>query len=303
MDGDRVFEAGARRLLERRFHATEPGHEMTRDRGRARNRFASSDTPLLVLGAVLVAFLALPLFGLVTTTSWSDFLAGLDHPIVWPALRLSVFTTVASLVVVVLFGTPLAWLLARRQGRLARLLETTVQLPIVIPPAVAGVALLLAFGRRGLAGFLYPEGFSVAFTTAAVVMAEVFVSAPFFVQAATSAFRRIDENLLLVARSFGASPLRLFVRIGLPLAAPGLIAGAAMSWARALGEFGATLMFAGNLADETQTLPLAIYTALESDLRAAQALSLVLVAVAFGLLLSVRASLSAATPVTEEART
>jgi len=124
------------------------------------------------------------------------------------------------------------------------------------------------------------------------------------VQAATSAFRRIDDDLLLVARSFGASPLRLFVRLGLPLAAPGLVAGAAMSWARALGEFGATLMFAGNLTGTTQTLPLAIYTALESDLRAAQALSLVLVAVAFGLLVGVRASLVAPTPASsEEART
>ncbi len=277
---------------------------MTRDPGRAPHRYASSDAPLFALGGVLVAFLALPFLGLVTTTSWSDFVAGLRHPIVWPALRLSIFTTVLSLFVVVLFGTPLAWLLARRRGRFSRLLETAIQLPVVIPPAVAGVALLLAFGRRGLlASLVYPEGWSVAFSTGAVVMAEVFVSAAFFVQAATSAFRRIDGNLLLVARTFGASPLRLFLRIGLPLAAPGLAAGAALSWARALGEFGATLMFAGNLAGKTQTLPLAIYTALESDLRAAQALSLVLVAVAFGLLLGVRAAVATATPASEEART
>jgi molybdate transport system permease protein len=240
----------------------------------------------------------------VTTTSWNAFVAGLAHPIVWPALRLSIVTTVLSLLVVVLFGTPLAWLLARRRGRFGRLLETAIQLPIVIPPAVAGVALLVAFGRRGLlSSLVYPEGWSVAFTMGAVVMAQVFVSAAFFVQAATSAFRRIDENLLLVARTFGASPLRLFLRIGLPLAAPGLIAGAALCWARALGEFGATLMFAGNLAGRTQTLPLAIYTALESDLRAAQALSLVLVAVAFGLLVGVRAGLATATQASEEART
>jgi molybdate transport system permease protein len=277
---------------------------MTRDPGRAPFRYARSDAPLVALAAVLVAFLALPFLGLVTTTTWTDFVAGLAHPIVWPALKLSIFTTVSSLVVVVLFGTPLAWLLARRRGRFGRLLETAIQLPIVIPPAVAGVALLLAFGRRGLlASLVYPEGWSAAFTTAAVVMAEVFVSAGFFVQAATSAFRRIDQNLLLVARTFGASPLRLFLRIGLPLAAPGLVAGAALSWARALGEFGATLMFAGNLAGTTQTLPLAIYTALESDLRAAQALSLVLVAVAFGLLLSVRAGLATATSAAEEVRT
>jgi molybdate transport system permease protein len=277
---------------------------MTRTPPRTLSRLASGDGPLFALGTMLVLFLALPFVGLVTTTSWGDFVAGLGHPLVWPALRLSLLTTIASLVVVVLFGTPLAWLFARRSGRLVRTLETATQLPVVIPPAVAGVALLLAFGRRGIANVLYPQGFSVAFTTVAVIMAEVFVSAPFFVQAATSAFRRIDDDLLLVARSFGASPLRLFLRLGLPLAAPGLVAGAAMSWARALGEFGATLMFAGNLTGTTQTLPLAIYTALESDLRAAQALSLVLVAVAFGLLVGVRVSLAA--PVSarpEEART
>jgi molybdate transport system permease protein len=276
---------------------------MTRPSKQTFLRLASGDGPLFALGTMLVLFLALPFFGLVTTTSWRDFVAGLEHPLVWPALRLSLLTTTVSLLVVVVLGTPLAWLFARRSGRFVRAIETATQLPVVIPPAVAGVALLLAFGRRGIASSLYPNDFSVAFTTAAVIMAEVFVSAPFFVQAATSAFRRIDDDLLLVARSFGASPLRLFVRLGLPLAAPGLVAGAAMSWARALGEFGATLMFAGNMTSTTQTLPLAIYTTLESDLRAAQALSLVLVAVAFGLLVGVRASLVAPRPEPgEEAR-
>jgi molybdate transport system permease protein len=276
---------------------------MTKAPRRTLQRVVTGDGALLALGTMLVLFLALPFIGLVTTTSWRDFVAGLGHPLVWPALRLSVLTSTVSLVLVVLFGTPLAWLFARREGRFVRVLETATQLPVVIPPAVAGVALLLAFGRRGIVAGLYPDDWSVAFSTAAVVMAEVFVSAPFFVQAATSAFRRIDEDLLLVGRSFGASPLRVFVRLGLPLAAPGLVAGAAMSWARALGEFGATLMFAGNLSGTTQTLPLAIYTALESDFRAAQALSLVLVAVAFGLLVGVRASFFApAARSPEEAR-
>jgi molybdate transport system permease protein len=245
---------------------------------------------LATVGGLLVAFLTVPLLSLVLATAGADFEEGLRHPLVWPALRLSLLTTWVSLIIVVLLGTPLAWTLARGRGRLARLIETSMQLPIVIPPAVAGVSLLLAFGRRGLlAGWLYPEGWSVTFTTAAVVMAEVFVSAPFFVQAAVSAFRRVDEKLLVVARTLGASPLRVFFRLALPLAAPGLMAGAAMSWARALGEFGATLMFAGNLQGVTQTLPLAIYTALEADLRAAQALSVLLVLVAFALLLFVRA--------------
>jgi len=262
---------------------------------RARWRAAAGRALLVGLGAVLVLFLLMPLFGLVVTTSWDAFVGGLRHPLVWPALRLSLMTTTISLIAVVVLGAPLAWVLARSKRRMARSIETLMQLPIVIPPAVAGVALLLAFGRRGvLAGWLYPEGWSVSLTTLAVVFAEIFVSAPFFVQTATSAFRRIDPNLILVARSGGASPLRVFASIGLPLAAHGLVAGAAMSWARSLGEFGATLMFAGNLTNKTQTLPLAIYIALESDLRAAQALSLILVAVAFALLFAVRARLPAA---------
>lgn len=255
-------------------------------------RLRTEQSALAISGGILVFFLAAPLVALIATATLASLEAGLREPLVWPALRLSLLTTTTSLVLVVIFGTPLAWTLARASGRLPRAIETVVQLPIVIPPAVAGVAMLLAFGRRGLfAGLLYPHGFSLPFTTAAVVMAEIFVSAPFFVQAATSAFRRIDPQLIVVARTFGASPLRVFSRIGLPLAAPGLVAGAALSWARALGEFGATLMFAGNLEGRTQTLPLAIYTALEIDLRAARALSVLLVGVAFALLIFVRAVL------------
>ena len=258
---------------------------------------------LVTAGGVLVAFLAVPIIALVVTSSRSELAAGLSSPLVWPALELSVKTTLASLALVVTFGTPLAWTLAHSRRRGARALETLVQLPIVVPPAVAGVALLLAFGRRGLlAGWLYPQGWAVTFTTAAVVIAEAFVSAPFYVQAATSAFRRVDPRIVLVARSFGATPLRVFFRVVVPIAAPGLVAGAAMSWARALGEFGATLMFAGNLRGETQTLPLAIYSALEMDLRAAQALSIVLVVAAFTLLLVVRAGARRWTESEERAR-
>jgi molybdate transport system permease protein len=250
---------------------------------------------LALLAGVLAVFLALPLLGLIAATSLADFTTGLEHPLVWPAVRLSLFTTSVSLACIVLFGTPLAWLLAGARSRFARAVETLLQLPVVIPPAVAGVAMLLAFGRRGvLAGWLYPQGSSAAFTTTAVIMAEVFVSAPFFIQAATSAFRRVDPELIVVARSFGVRPLRVFARVALPLARPGLLAGSAMSWARGLGEFGATLMFAGNYTGTTQTLPLAIYTALEVDMRVAQALSLLLVAVALTLLLITRAGLHAA---------
>jgi molybdate transport system permease protein len=263
----------------------------------SRRRLGAERALLAGVGGLLLLFLAVPLVALVLTTTRADFAAGLAHPLVWPALRLSLITTVASVLVIVLLGTPLAYTLARSHGRLARALETAAQLPIVIPPAVAGVAMLLAFGRRSLlARLFYPEGWSVTFTTAAVVMAEIFVSAPFFVQAATSAFRRVDPRLVVVARSLGASPLRVFTRVALPLAAPGLLAGAAMSWARSLGEFGATLMFAGNLEGVTQTLPLAIYAALESDMRAAQALSIVLMSVAFALLLGVRTLLRRSSP-------
>lgn len=242
-----------------------------------------------IAAACMVAFVALPIMALFVTTGVTGFLAGLGDPLVRPALALSLLTTTISLAVVIALGTPLAWLLAVRRTRAARTLETMLQLPVVIPPAVAGLALLLTFGRQGLLGApLASLGWSVSFSTAAVVMAEVFVSAPFYLQAATTAFRRIDPGLLVVARSLGASPARVFFRVALPLARAGLVSGAAMAWARALGEFGATLMFAGNFTGRTQTLPLAIYTALESNLDAAKALALILVVVAFALLLLLR---------------
>ncbi|MBI4814912.1 MAG: molybdate ABC transporter permease subunit [Deltaproteobacteria bacterium] len=253
------------------------------------SRWRLERSAFAVMGAILALFLVAPLVALSGSVTWAELVMGLRSPLAGPALAVSAFTTGVTLALVISFGTPLAWTLARTESRAARVVETLVQLPIVVPPAVAGVALLLTFGRRGaLAGWLYPDGISIAFTTAAVIMAEVFVSAPFFVQSALHAFRRVDPKLLVVARTFGASPFAVFFRVALPLAAPGLLAGAAMSWARSLGEFGATLMFAGNLEGVTQTLPLAIYTALEADLRAAQALSILLVAIAFFLLMFVR---------------
>ena len=255
-------------------------------------RLRGERVALAVAGGVLALFLLVPLLALLVAATPAELGAGLRIPVVGPALRLSLITTLVTMVVVVALGTPLAWSLARSRHRVVRVIEVALQLPIVVPPAVAGVALLLAFGRRGfLAAWLGDGAGSVAFTTTAVVLAQIFVSAPLYVQAATSAFRRIDARVVTVARTLGASPLRVFGRIALPLAAPGLVAGAAMSWARALGEFGATLMFAGNLEGVTQTLPLAINTTLASDLRAAQALSIVLVVVAFTLLVAVRMAL------------
>lgn len=241
------------------------------------------------LGGGLLAFLVIPVVALFVTGSPTAWLAGLRHPITAPALLLSMVTTALSLSVLVAFGTPLAWWLGRSEARIARLVETVVQLPIVVPPAVAGLALLLAFGRRGLFGSLLEGlGIDIAFSTIAVVLAQVFVAAPFYIQAATAAFAGVDENLLVVARTLGASPATVLFRVALPLARRGLIAGAALAWARALGEFGATLMFAGNLSGRTQTLPLAVYTALESDLRAAQALAVILVVIALAIIIVLR---------------
>ena len=259
------------------------------DRTLRRGRAAIAYALCGLAAALLLAFLVLPLVALVVTMRPGDLAAGLRDPLVLPALRLSLLTTSASLVLVVVPGTALAWFLAGRNDIVGRWIETAVQLPVVIPPAVGGLALLLALGRKGLLGSsLAHFGIAIPFTTLAVVLAEVFVSAPFFVIAATAAFRRLDPSLWIVARSLGASPLRAFFRVALPASAPSLIAGGAMSWARSLGEFGATLMFAGNLTGRTQTLPLAVYTALESDPRAAQAISLLLVAIAFVLLLMLR---------------
>lgn len=237
----------------------------------------------------MLALLAVPLIALAGASSPTELVAGVRHPLFGPALRLSALTTTASLALVVATGTPLAWWIATRPRRRVRWAESLVDLPIVIPPAVIGIALLETFGRNGLFGpALAAAGVRVPFTTVAVVLAQVVVSAPFFVQAAAAAFRRVDDELLIVARTLGQAPAGAFFRVAVPLAAPGVAAGAALAWARAMGEFGATLLFAGNLPGTTQTMPLAIYTALESDARAAVALALVLAAAGGLLLLPLR---------------
>jgi molybdate transport system permease protein len=257
-----------------------------------RDRLVAAAWPAAVgvLSGLLLLLVLLPIAGLLFGSSMRTLLRGLGDPLVGPAVRLTLATTIASLIVIVGCGTPLAWAIARGRGDFWRLLETVIELPVVLPPAVAGVALLLAFGRRGLLGpGLATFGIGLPFSSAAVVLAQSFVAAPFYVQAAVAAFRRLDADQVLVARTLGASWPRVFFTVALPLSWPALGGGAALSWARALGEFGATLMFAGNQIGRTQTLPLAIYTALESDLQTAQSLSLILVAVAFALLVGIRA--------------
>lgn len=239
----------------------------------------------------MLSLLIVPIAGLVIASSPADLRAAVHDPLFLPALVLSARTSLISLGLVVLLGTPLAWWLGRSRSRTARAVEVLVELPIVIPPAVVGIALLYTLGRRGpLSGLLDIFGLQIPFTTTAVVLAQVVVAAPFFIQASASAFRSVDADLMLVARTLGESPRGAFFRVALPSALPGVVVGAALAWARALGEFGATLLFAGNLPGTTQTMPLAIYMALESDVRVALALALVLATVALALLLLLRSA-------------
>ena len=238
--------------------------------------------------ALLLVLIALPIVSLALTLRVSDLGDAVERGL-WQALTLSLTSTTVAAAVLVLLGTPLAWSLARTSSRWARAIEMLVRLPAVTPPAVAGVALLAAFGRQGLFGDSLAElGVALPFSTAAVIIAQVFVAAPFYVLPLQDAFREIDEDMLWTARSLGASPTRVFFRISLPLAMPSLLSGLAIGWARALGEFGATLVFAGNLPGTTQTLPIAIYTAMEGDLGPARAMAIVLLVVAMLLFLVLR---------------
>lgn len=234
--------------------------------------------PTLLAGLLLV-LLALPLLGLVFAARPSEIGAALIQPAFLQALGLSLGTTLSSLLFVVTGGTSLAWALAMRRPR--PWLERLLVVPIVMPPAVLGVAMLSAFGAQGLLGPVLAElGLRLPFTTGAVVLVQVVVATPFYVQAALTSFRRLDPELLFVARSLGATPWGSFWRVGLPLAFPGLASGLSLAAARALGEFGATLMFAGNAAGRTQTLPLLIYGALERDVTEAASMALLLLALA-----------------------
>jgi len=199
--------------------------------------------------------------------------------------------TTATLSALIAFGvgTPVAYLLARENFRGKAVVDTLIDLPMVLPPAVAGIALLMAFGRRGILGATFSAfGIELPFTTAAVVIAETFVAAPFYVRSAKAGFGAVDRRLEQMSALLGVSDWKTFWRVTLPLAAPSVVSGLLMTWARALGEFGATIMFAGNFPGRTQTMPLAIYSGLEANLDSALALSLILVIVSFGVLLAIR---------------
>lgn len=238
---------------------------------------------------LLVVLLALPLAGLVTRIPFATLIDRLREPVVLDALRLSLVTSVASTGLVVALGLPVAHQLASREFPGKRLIELLVDLPMVLPPTVAGVALLTAFGRAGLAGgVLHAVGVSLPFTTLGVVVAQAFVAAPFFIRATRAGLTAVEPRYRDAAATLRSPPSYTFLRVMLPLALPSLLAGAAMSWARALGEFGATITFAGNMPGVTQTMPLAVYIALQSDLDAAIALSVLLLAVSVAILLAVR---------------
>ena len=256
--------------------------------------------PLVGLSAsastLLVLFLGLPILGLILRAAGSGrFLTAVGLPIVLEALKLSVLTTLVVLLLSLVLGSPLALLLARRAFPGKILVDTLVDLPIVLPPAVAGLALLLTFGRNGLVGPpLDSLGLQLPFTTAAVILASMFVATPFYVRAARSGFLVVPPELEESARLEGASEWQVFRHVTVPVAAPALFGGAILCWARALGEFGATIMFAGSLAGRTQTMPLAIYAGLETDLDAAIALSVMLLAISFVVLMLARAWLRSA---------
>ena len=246
---------------------------------------------LLLLGAALCALLiALPVAAIFARALPSGLIGeAIGRPVVLEALRLSGLTTLLTLTLAIALGTPTAYLLARRDFPGRALLDSLIELPMVLPPAVAGIGLLMAFGRRGVLGpALAGLGVTLGFTTAAVVLAQLFVATPFYVRAARAGFRVIDRELEEAARTMGASEWETFRHVTVPLALPSLLGGAVMCWARALGEFGATIMFAGSFEGRTQTMPLAIYGALESDLDAALALSAILVVASFAVLAALR---------------
>jgi molybdate transport system permease protein len=237
-----------------------------------------------------LAFLLIPLLALLIRMPWRGLERLLSGTASFTALRLSLECATAATVLSLLFGVPLAWVLARARLPGIGLIRALVMLPLVLPPVVGGLVLLLAFGRSGIVGRLMLSwfGFSLPFTTAGVVVAETFVAMPFLVLTVEGAIRSADQELEEAAATLGASRLTVFTRVTLPLIVPSLLAGAVLCWARALGEFGATITFAGNLQGTTQTMPLAVYQALESDPQAAVALSLILLVVAVAVLTALR---------------
>ncbi|MER6254945.1 ABC transporter permease [Streptomyces sp. NPDC001584] len=270
---------------------------------RVRTRARTRPPLALALPALLaVAFLLLPLIGILVRTQWGELGAHLTSPGVVEALKLSLVVSLWALALSLLLGVPLAWLLARVEFKGKALVRSLVLLPMVLPPTVGGVALLLGFGRRGLLGPWLEGTFGITlpFHTSGAVVAATFVAMPFLVISLEGALGGLRQSYEETAASLGASPVRVFFTVTLPMVAPGLIAGAALTWARALGEFGATITFAGNLPGTTQTLPLQVYLLLQDKPEAATSVSLLLLAIAMGVLIALRGRWTG-TPVAREA--
>lgn len=237
----------------------------------------------------MLLFIGLPLLSLISRATPSELLRGLSLGQVQQAVLLSLLTSFVTTLISVIMGTPVAYLLARHRFRLTRLIDTLVDLPTVLPPAVAGVALLMAFGRRGVFGSLLADaGFSIPFTAIAVVMAQTFIAAPFYIKAATIGFAGVNCDLKQAAALDGANKIETFRYIVVPMSWKALINGCVMTWARAMGEFGATMIFAGNFPGRTQTMPLAIYIGFEIDMSVALTLSIILILFSFLTLIIVK---------------
>lgn len=246
--------------------------------------------PVMVPAGIAVAFLTIPIVGLLQRAAWSDLASDLRSEPVVDALQLSVIVSLSAAALTLVFGLPLAWALARVELRGRRLVRALVLLPMVLPPVVGGTALLFALGRRGLVGQWLDSwfGLTLPFTTTGAVVAATFVAMPFFVITAEAALRQLGTDLDEAAATLGAGPVTIFRRVTLPQILPSLAAGLALSWARALGEFGATVTFAGSLQGETRTLPLATAVALESDPEAAIAISIVMLTISLAVLVGLR---------------
>jgi molybdate transport system permease protein len=262
------------------------------DGAASRDRLWRGPIPLLLglPAAIALLFLLLPLVGLLIRAPWSNAAAVLTDLRALQALRLSMITATVSMIIALLLGVPLAWLLARPGLRAASLLRALITVPLVLPPVVGGVALFTVLGRSGILGRpLYQlTGFAFPFTPYAVILAQVFVALPYLVLAVEGALRAADRRFEEAAATLGARPITVFRRITLPLVGPGIAAGAVLAWARALGEFGATITFAGNFPGTTRTMPLQVYLALETDPGAALLLSVLLLVVSIGVLVLLR---------------
>lgn len=257
---------------------------------RAGRRSQPTPAMLVALGLLALAFFALPLIGLLARTPWSKLPEILSREIVRDAFRLSIVTSSLATVFAAILGVPLAWLLARAEFRGRGLIRGIVTLPLVLPPVVGGAALLFALGGRGVIGepLNQATGLLLPFSTWGVVLANTFVAMPFLVITVEGALRSLDRRFEGAAATLGATPWSTLRRVTLPMISSSLLAGLILTWARALGEFGATITFAGNLAGRTQTLPLAVFVALESDREVAIALSLLMVAISLTVLLTLR---------------